>query len=330
MDKTGLQNIFNIQKANDDFWYDREKFRADRAYRMSVVKDFVLGIYDQTNKLMDAFDWKKHTLNAVEDRQNAIEQCIDINKYVIGLLSLMGVEPEEFADQFELKSSALMERWKSLDKMTSEVDVMVFDIDGVIADYDNEYKEFCKTYYYLTPSEEERTSYSYYKMFGISKMKEEEIHSEFIKMGGFRKLKSYDGIKELISTIRSYCVKVVLLTARPSWVYKRLITDTYWWLKNEGIEYDLLLWDKDKAETMLQYVFPANILYFVEDRDKHAIEISHLGVDVLLLNKEYNGNISDSDHIKRVYSYDEIKELFLEKLRNERMSKSKVSTKHQS
>lgn len=312
----GLKKLFQIQKGNDEFWYDREKFKIDRNYRLSVIKDFVLGIYDQTTKLMNATDWKRHTLYAVEDVHNSVEQLIDITKYSFGLLSLFGIGEAEFQHLFELKSKVLKERWESVkDKMTEETKVVVFDIDGVVANYDKTYREFLEVVCGLSDGGTDKNSYSYYKKYGITKAEEEKYNAEFIQTGGFKRLESYKGVIELISHIKSQGVKVVLLTARPSWVYNRLVLDTFQWLNNEGVKYDLLLWDKDKSESMIKYIFPANVLYFIEDRDKHALEISHLGVDVLLVDKPYNVNMPNSEFIKRVYSVSEIKKLIDRKIK---------------
>lgn len=311
-----LQKIFTKQKENDSFWWDKNKFTNDRNYRLEVVKEFVLGIYDQTTKLMSAFDYQKHTLQAVEDYDNAIIQLIDINKYTIGLLSLLGLESHEYLEKFIIKSNLLSERWNSLkDKMTKDTKVIVWDIDGVIADYDTSYREFLENEENgLKIINDDRSSYSYYNQYGIDKLEEENLHAKFIKAGGFLNLKVYPEMVELIELVYGTNVKVVLLTARPSWVFKRLIPDTYEWLKDNGIKYDLLLWDKDKAETLVKYVFPADVLYFIEDRDKHALEISHLGVDVLLIDKSYNRSMPDSEHITRVSSTKEIEKLLLNKI----------------
>ena len=59
---------------------------------------------------------------------------------------------------------------------------------------------------------------------------------------------------------------------------------------------------------IINNIFPAKIKCMVEDRDKHAIEVSHIGVDVLMLDKSYNKSLKDTDRIKRIYKYEEILE----------------------
>ena len=51
--------------------------------------------------------------------------------------------------------------------------------------------------------------------------------------------------------------------------------------------FDLLFFDKDKADVILNKIFPANVMCMIEDRDKYAMEVSNLGVPVYLVDKEY-------------------------------------------
>ena len=54
-----------------------------------------------------------------------------------------------------------------------------------------------------------------------------------------------------------------------------------------------ILWNRDKADA-LRSLLPAKPLCHIEDRDKHAIEIANIGIDVILLNKPYNVKLNHS------------------------------------
>ena len=76
--------------------------------------------------------------------------------------------------------------------------------------------------------------------------------------------------------------------------------DTVKWLEQNGVPHDILLFDKDKYDALVKHVFPAKVATFIEDRDKHAIELAAHGVPVTLINKSYNQTLSDHECITRV------------------------------
>ena len=302
-----LDKIFKIQNEQNKYWYDPVRFKVDKEYRVGVIKDYVLGIYEQTSSLMNTIDWKKHLLTSEENRYNSKMQLIDIIKYSIGLLIFEGVNVDEFYTLFDIKSKLLDSRWKQQKiKMTLDTKVAIFDIDGCIADYPGAYEKYLENIKGLKPVIETRTSYYFYERYGITKQQEEIYHSEFIESGGFLDLEFYSESLGVINKLIKNGIKIVLLTARPSWIHKRIFGDTFKWLLSHHIPYDLLLWDKDKADATVKHVFPAKILFMVEDRDKHAIEMAHIGVPVMLLDKEYNQSLKDTENVERVKNWMEI------------------------
>ncbi len=302
-----LEKLFEIQKKHNDKWQDSERFLTDKNYRLTVVKDIVLGIHQQTTYLLETFNWAKHTLERSEDSHNSKIQTIDIIKYAMALFILMGGTKDEFEQLFISKSDELDKRWNQNEiKFSKYNKVVIFDLDGVIADYSKQYTEFLELVIGLKPNKDDRKSYSFFERYGITRQQEEQFNLEFIKSGGFLSIPVFDGVLSVMNKIRKEGIKIVLLTARPSWIFKRLITDTYSWLHENKIPYDLLIWDKDKGDAIINNVMPANILCMIDDRDKHCIEVSHIGVDVLLLNKTYNKTLVENERIKRIYEYSEI------------------------
>ena len=316
--KDMLEKLFEIQIKHNERWQDKERFVVDRSYRNQVMKDFILGLTKQTSSLLETFGWSNHLLNKLEDVHNAKIQLIDLSKYVFAFFTMLGGTPEEFADLFVKKSDELDERWNQNDlKLNADNRVVIFDIDGVIADYSTGYESFLRNEIGLVERPAaKRTSYSFFEYFGITRQQEEKYNEEFIQSGGFGRLPIYPGVTETIAYLKSLGIKVVLVTARPNWIYRRIAMDTQTWLRENGVEYDLLLWNKDKADAIINNIFPANVLWMIEDRDKHAIEVTHIGVDVLLVNKPYNqqavGNriirISDLAEVK-YYTDERIKGL---------------------
>ena len=75
---------------------------------------------------------------------------------------------------------------------------------------------------------------------------------------------------------------MAIITARPKHRHKNVESETIAWLSCHRIPYDLLIFDRDKAEAISEHVLPANVIAVIEDRRKHAVEIAALGLPVLL------------------------------------------------
>lgn len=309
MDYKIIEELFEIQYKQNNYWYDSKQFKVDNQYRMNVIKDYALGIYDQTSKMLDTTDWKKHLIESEENSYNMKMQIIDIIKYAFGLLIFEGVGEAEFLTLFKMKSKLLEEKWESQKwKANTEMKVAIFDIDGCIADYPKAYEKFLGEEKGLVSVMSSRKSYYFCDRYGITKQQEEQYHSEFIESGGFLNLEVFKGAIEVIKKVKKAGIKVVLLTARPSWIHKRVYVDTFEWLRKKCVPYDLLLWNKDKADATIKHIFPAQILFMIEDRDKHAIEMAHIGVYVMLLDKEYNQGVISTDNVERFKNWMEIEE----------------------
>lgn len=307
MNLNRLEAMFQIQEIQSKEWYDPERFTTDKRYRMDVMKDHVIGIVEQSISLMNTFDWKKQTLMREENFENSREQCIDIIKYAIGVLHFMGYDYYDCYLAFSAKSNVLAQRWKQQQvEMNELTNVVIVDIDGCLGNYEKRYTEFLEDQIKLIPAEVKRTSYSFNKKYGISKQQEEKYYDQFIKSGYLGELDFIDGSLDVLNCLKESGIKIVLLTARPSWIYNRIFNDTYMWLQNERVPYDMVLWDKDKADAIINNIFPARVLCMIEDRDKHALEVSHLGIQVYLLDKDYNQDVNDTDTIHRVKDWKEI------------------------
>jgi uncharacterized HAD superfamily protein len=298
-----LKLLFDIQRKHNKIWQDSDLFESNKEYRIKVKKDMILGIFDQTSDLLNTFSWGKHILESTEDVYNGKIELIDIAKFIIGLFILEGGTAEEFYQLFSKKSEELDKKWEAAkNKLTHDNDVVVFDIDGVLANYEKTYMNFLIKEKHLPVVESDRSDYSFYKTFGIKRQDEEKYHSEFIQEGKFLEIEPYRHAVSVVNELHDMGLKIILLTARPNWIFKRLTSDTRQWLDVNNFQYDLLLWNKDKSDAIINNVFPANVLYMIEDRDKHAIEVTHAGIDVLLIDKTYNRQVSDTERITRIPS----------------------------
>ncbi len=302
--------LFLAQMLNDDFWVDRGRFQADSEYSERVTTQRLLDMHEEVTELKDSLGLSKHKLQQVTDPYNTKMQIVDILKYTLGLASLLGYDPKTIFEAFIEKSNRLQKDWEAQRTyMAEEMRVVCIDIDGCVADYDFGYTNFLEQEKGLKAvTTEERLEYTFNKRYGISITREEELYDEFVRGGGFRQLKVFPHAARVIHWLIESSFIPVFVTARPNWLYKRISEDTQYWKEQNGFGEVLTIFDKDKADVVINKIAPAKVVAFIEDRDKHAIEIAHIDVKVFLINRSYNINFSEAEFktIERVGGWGDI------------------------
>jgi len=107
---------------------------------------------------------------------------------------------------------------------------------------------------------------------------------------------------ECINNLRDRAY-VALISAR----FEQSRDRTQNWLRRHGIQWDdlILLGNHDKAETCVNQ----KLDYFIEDNLNNALQVSEIGIPVLLLDAPYN-RASLPDLVQRVFSWPQICEVF--------------------
>jgi len=258
------------------------------------VKNMILGMNEELGKLSKHVgNHKSYATVTAVDRYNLAEDCVDILKYLVVIAQLFGLEPLELFEVFQEKTKVVKDkvRRKSL-ALGRDTPVVLVDIDNVISD--------------LSIWDENVAEHSNIPVNQNTVSMIERLKGQFYHDGGFRDLDPVPGAVEGMKTLASRGWKLVLLSARPYWSYKRLYADTLYWLDKHEIPHDLLIFNKDKAEAIYENVFPSTPAFMLEDRHKHAVEVAKYGVPVLLLDWQYNRDVGNTDMITRVSDWTEI------------------------
>lgn len=268
----------------------------DGIAKARTAKDLALGLYEEAGELArDATHFKAHILkHRPVERVNVADEAADVFKYAIALVQLYGVTAEEMFQAFMRKSDVVEDKARG-QRMELEVStrVIVSDLDNVIVD--------------LRPWQKQlKEAQGGAPMNDRTVQLLESLKADMYRGGGFRDLPAIEGAVEGTRAIVDMGYRLILVTARPQWQYKRLYADTLYWLQKQGVAYDNILFEKDKAEAIYEHIFPARPRYFIEDRDKHALEVSGIGVPVLLLDYDHNAHINETDLIRRVADWPEI------------------------
>lgn len=164
--------------------------------------------------------------------------------------------------------------------------VVVIDIDGVLADYRLGLLYWIRQSWPSLASranEHLKVSDTWIdaKTMGVSYREWLTALEMFRMSGGKQTLPLFDGSKDLIFWCMENKYEIVLLTSRPIDIYSNIYRDTIEWLRNNGIHHHLLLWSKNKAEIVHKLRLTDKILFAVDDELRHVQDYDALGVPTM-------------------------------------------------
>jgi hypothetical protein len=111
-------------------------------------------------------------------------------------------------------------------------------------------------------------------------------------------VKAFHGVDLFTKALKDLGYKIVILSARPFRLYKRMMGDTICWLKKNKVLYDAILWDQEKHIRIIEQL--PFLKFMVEDNPKVAFEVASLGYQVYLIDRPYNKFDNSRQKITRV------------------------------
>ena len=271
--------------------------QLDDVERGRVITDLVVQLHEEVSELGRMVPtYKRHLLS----RPGAVsavvaEEVADVLKTVVALAQTHELSLGEVTDAFVRKTVAVRERsLQERVRLEKATPLLCFDLDDVICDLKPWRDELCGADFDAPPAD---------KLVVVERLKE-----QFYKRGRFREMEPIHGAREAMERFASQGYQLVIITARPQWQYKRLYGDTVIWLREHGIPFHRVLFNKDKVEALYEHIAPAWPRWFVEDHERNAKALSAVGVDVLLYDQPHNQGFS-APGVHRVCGWDDIADL---------------------
>ena len=277
MDK--LKKIFEVQRNFTEKFFKKQGLSIDdvlknKELKVKWNKEYVLALSKEVYEVLDEIDWKMHTSKKSEDvNDNVLEECVDVLKYLFGIIQLNGFSVDNLYEKFMDKSKVVEAKFKQEEVMekikASDKKIAFIDIDGVLADWPGGFLKWAG-YKSLAQFKSE-----------VDKKKQYEIKSEYRTCGIKAKLDVLSGAKEFMKTA---CEKynVVLLTARPYKKYFRIYSDTIQWLENNNICYDAIVFNEEKEKYIINNFNPEQVAFCLDDDINNANKLHDSGFKVYL------------------------------------------------
>lgn len=301
MDST-LRELWKIQ-AQQQRELGMDPRHMNEVGRRNASAELVLSLHEEVVELQRITShYKRHILNEQKaDPGNVADEIADIMKLSISLAQLHGLDASKIEQAFHRKTNVVRAKAEGHRmELEAETRVLCCDLDDVLCDL-SQWSQQLEMFEGNAPKN------------GRTLQMMEAYKDEWYKSGRFRELPPIEGAGEALREIASWGWKIVVITARPQWQYKRLYADTLEWLQKHDMPHDLILFNKDKVEAIYEHIAPVWPVAFVEDHERNARHLSAAGVPVLLYDTPKNRHIEDGERLERVKSWPEI----IERLKNE-------------
>jgi uncharacterized HAD superfamily protein len=258
-----------------------------------MTKTFCLSLHAEVSQLIDSVHYKQHLERSqAPNRDKILFEAVDSFRYIIAILNLWDVTPEEFGKAFFSKDVFLNKREElNTKKRRKNQPVIICDVDDVIAEFRITYAKYVKSEFNVS-IDPQSTEYYNINPIASAGLDPENVFVSFVSSGGFANLPVCNGMISVLQEFQKRGYWIQLLTARPK-DNARCVYDTYSWLVKHSIPFDSIdfstekyIWisDKDYYNTNL-------LICALDDSLKHASEYAQHGVPVIIPEKSYNSII---------------------------------------
>jgi len=240
-----FEEMLDIQRAFQSRMGD---VGLDEQARVDRMSHLTLLAYSESCDMMAMLGYKTHHPFHKPQWGNALYEWVDQFKYMMAVAAVAGFTADEIERAFTDKSIAVEQR---LDRDRQELvaqPVVVFDIDGVLCEF-------------------------------------KDLSDRDITDGAFLDVTPDEMMCAFTHTVQAWGVKIVLVTSRKDYRWRRVASDTEIWLRNHGVACDRLVFAYDKAEAVSGF----NVLCAVEDSAKHALAYAQAGIDTILIDPDRSG-----------------------------------------
>lgn len=285
-----------------------------RKEQIELTKDYLLHIVTEIDELLKSTGkWKRVLQDDQPPSVSGIAQeLIDIFKFMINIAILWKISSKDFVEEFFRKSEVNWTklRMSSLPEKLKDMKIAVFDLDGVLAKYPENWIRFLNNRLCHEPHHPHVLVLNDLKdlsdlPWDLERSEYDSLKWRFREEGFEGNPDVMEGAVEITYFLRKQGYGTVILTRRPVRIHKRLFSDTVTWLRMNEITFDGIFWSEGEKEKDLRRLF-SHLDFVVEDDPDQASRLEKEGFHVFLLDRPYNKFLKSTNSLKRIKSLQDI------------------------
>lgn len=321
MDSLELYQMWKSQELFNRNFVDFENLTLEG--KQNMTKEYALHLFSEANSLLDTINWKMHHKkdSLRVNRDDLVLEIVDVWKYLLSICLLWDVTPEEFCRVYHEKTSLVEQRYLQEFAKTDGRKIAICDIDGVLGDYPSTFLEYVKS---KELGHHKQFSSEEIKMFDNGAVSDIDLYRYLRGVVSQDTLKEYkhlyrsygltreelveEGAREFLDSLRKRGYYIVLLTSRPFDKYKSLYLDTFIWLTQHNLTFDMLVNDSKKRDKVSELLKSSQVEFIVDDDPRLISGLESLEnlKKIYILDKPYNRNLIESSKMIRVSKLSEI------------------------
>lgn len=242
----------------------------------SLTRLYALSMHKELGEALDDVNWKEHRKReGPEVAENVLEELIDVQKFLWGLMQIWGFSVDDFMRAYLAKDYVIKQRLKMSNRELTEP-VWVVDLDDVLYDYGASFSEWLKEH---RPYMANLTKRDNALLWEEAKHAYRQSHAK--RDGGVN-----EGNVDALWRAKAEGVagSVVLMTARPIRLYKGMECDTLVWLDKHKVPVDRIIWSAyEKAFYMREEMQRAEV--FIDNEYETCVAVEALGKRTYCINE---------------------------------------------
>ncbi len=263
--------------------YGRKLEELNGDDKVELTKEYLLSLHSELTEVLNNIPWKKHRFIGRSNRDALLEEMVDVQKFLWGLMMIWEVNPSELAHAFNRKSDIVEQRFQQDHVLPSQVankDIVIVDIDGVVADWKNGFDLWVERHH----PDLENGEWDKHVDPGLRERLKNEMHGS----GGMLHLQCLPGTAG-IKLLQEKGYEIIWLTARPINSHPRLVGDTIEWLKKNNFPTDYIFYSDLNKHTFVADKFPVAAGLF-DDKAEIVAHARELGIPAY----QVKGSVLDS------------------------------------
>lgn len=172
--------------------------------------------------------------------------------------------------------------------------VVALDIDGTLGYYHEHFLRFAEQWLQRELLREWHGDQPFWRELGTSKATYRQIKLCYRQGGMKRSMPVRQGASELTRALRQAGAEVWLCTTRPYLRLDNINPDTRFWLRNNGIQYDGVLFGENKYRDLARLVGIERVVAVLDDEPELCARAEKAGLLPHLMRREYNRHAWES------------------------------------